>query len=571
MADIRSSDRSEDILRSLADRRAATTVTAADDAVRDHLVHDVPVLPGVFLLDLVLRVVRQSGVDPARVELRRITFLAPVLGTGAGRRIEVRIGRTDEGAALPVTVRSRPLGPGEEWETNCRAELHPADPDLLERSIDPGRVTSRATRVVGVDELYGFARQLDIVHRGFMKASGVVHVGRDHALAEMRLAAEAGPYLSQFHAHPAVLDFATLVPLLLFQETQRSAADHAFIPLYVDSFHATGGIGPENLVHVPGPVGGRLDADLFEADLEICSPDGRIVARLGGFRAKRVRSADLITGRRGPVVGSRPGVEPVRAPESAGHSSPDSRATGLRETIAMLVAAKLGRDADDVDPELGFYDLGLTSLDLLDIAGSLEDGLGTQLYPTLLFEYPTVSALVDHLRGAGTKRSWGRRGHPRRPPARSRTGRRPPRPSRGRRTCRRTRTAGPSPLWAWRAGTRVPQPPRTCGAYCARAPIMSPGFRPTAGTTPPTSTSGGRPRGAATASGAPSATAQPTSTPRSSTSQTHRPRRWTRTSVCSSRRPGRRWRTPGTLRRAWRRRPTPRSGCSPALCGTTTS
>ncbi|MEV1092092.1 SDR family NAD(P)-dependent oxidoreductase [Streptomyces microflavus] len=407
MADKRSPDRSEDILRSLADRRAATTVTAADDAVRDHLVHNVPVLPGVFLLDLVLRVVRQSGVDPARVELRRITFLAPVLGTEAGRRIEVLIGRTDDGAALPVTVRSRPLGPGEEWETNCRAELHPADPDLLERSIDPGRLTSRATRVVGVDELYGFARQLDIVHRGFMKASGLVHVGRDHALAEMRLAAEAGPYLSQFHAHPAVLDFATLVPLLLFQETQRSAADHAFIPLYVDSFHATGGIGPENLVHVPGPVGGRLDADLFEADLEICSPDGRIVARLGGFRAKRVRSADLITGRRGPVVVSPTGGEPVRAPQSAGHSSPDSRATGLRETIATLVAAKLGRDADDIDPERGFYDLGLTSLDLLDIAGSLEDGLGTQLYPTLLFEYPTVSALVDHLRGSGHETAVG--------------------------------------------------------------------------------------------------------------------------------------------------------------------
>lgn len=397
MADNLSPEYTEDLLSTLAGRRATTTIDAEDAAVRDHLVHDVPVLPGVFLLDLVLRLVGRAGVDPAAVQLRRVTFLAPVLGTAEGRRIDVEIGPGGTGR-LPVTVRSRPAGSDGAWETNCRAEIHPAAREPRPGRVDHVVLEAAGTEVVDVEDLYGLARRIEIRHRGFMKATGLVHVGRDHALARMRVAAEAEPYLERFHAHPAVLDFATLVPMLLLRQDRRADADHAFIPIYVDSFHATSGVGAENLVHVPGPVTGRLDGELFEADLEVCSLDGTVVARLGGFRAKRVRSADLIT-HRPPQTGKQ--RDGATTPSHAAADTPRPRAGGLRETVEALVAAKLGLDPDEIDPDRGFYDLGLNSLDLLGIADALEDGLSTELYPTLLFEYPTVRSLVDHLGGIG--------------------------------------------------------------------------------------------------------------------------------------------------------------------------
>ncbi|MFJ6485020.1 SDR family NAD(P)-dependent oxidoreductase [Streptomyces sp. NPDC091682] len=402
MAENRRSQRSDAALGLLAGRRAATTVTARDEAVRDHLVHSVPVLPGVFLLDLVLRLVRRAGIDPADVELRRIVFLAPITGTEAGRRVEVVIGEETGGiggTGLPVTVRSRPAdAPESEWQTNCRAYLHTVT-DPVVRSVPTERLAGRPQdRTVAVEELYGFVRQLDIHHRGFMKASGSVTVGEDHALARMRLAPEAEPYVDHFHAHPAVLDFATLVPMVLFDTGQRSAADHAFIPISIDSFHAPGPVGADNLVHVPGPVGGRLDADLFDADLEICSPDGTVTARLTGFRAKRIRSADLITGLLAPTTtGPAAPVAPEPVPSRPGARS----GTGLHSAVTALVAERLGCAPNDVDPDRGFYDLGLASVDLLGIARSLEERLGTELYPTLMFEYPTVRKLADHLGAEG--------------------------------------------------------------------------------------------------------------------------------------------------------------------------
>ncbi|MFE6286675.1 SDR family NAD(P)-dependent oxidoreductase [Streptomyces sp. NPDC057877] len=375
-----------DLLRPLAGRRATTGVSAEDPAVRDHLVHQVPVLPGVFLLDLVLRTARRAGIDPALLELRRIVFHAPIAGADGRHAVEVVFGDAEPGAPLSVTVRSRPDGtPDAPWETNCTAELHQADDRSWPR-IDPDRLDGEAPRTVGVDDLYGFVRALDIHHTGFMRASGTVRVGPGHALARMRLADEATGHLGHFHAHPAVLDFATLIPMLLFPEQDLGAPRHAYIPLFVESFRARAGVGAENLVHVPGPVTGGFDSELFQADIAVCAPDGEVVAELTGFRAKRVRSAALITDR----TPARP-AEPPRRPAA------EPTAGSFEERVTALVAQRLGVAADSVDRDLGFYECGLSSVDLLSLAGDLEEMLGTELYPTLLFEHPTVRRLAGHL------------------------------------------------------------------------------------------------------------------------------------------------------------------------------
>lgn len=392
MPENRSPQRPDDLLRPLTGRRAATTVGPDDPAVRDHLVHQVPVLPGVFLLDLVLRTVRRGGIDPGLVELRRIVFRAPVMGTGGRSTVEVGLGEAAEGQPLPVTVRSRPADdPQAPWETNCTAELHRAD-GRPTRHVDFAALVDTAPRTVAVDDLYGLVRGLDIEHRGFMRASGTVHVGSRHAVARMRLADEAVAHLGDFHAHPAVLDFATLVPMLLLDGHDADGPRPAYIPLYIESFRARTGVAAQNVVHVPGPVGGGLDSELFDADLEICSPTGEVVGELIGFRAKRVRSADLITDR---------ARRPADRPDGAADPTPAAAAVGegdFEDQVGALVARRLGVGADDVDRDLGFYECGLSSVDLLGIAADLEEILRVELYPTLLFEHPTVRRLAAHVR-----------------------------------------------------------------------------------------------------------------------------------------------------------------------------
>ncbi|MFF7446750.1 MULTISPECIES: SDR family NAD(P)-dependent oxidoreductase [unclassified Streptomyces] len=388
----------------LAGRHLVTSVTAQDEIVRGHLVHGTPVLPGVFFLDLVLRLLRHAGVDPAVAELRRCLFIAPVVAAGdRDRQLQIAVDSPSPQGVLPVTVRSRPVSAGvvldEAWETNFQAEIRLSAPEPAGH-VDTDRLKAAADQICDADALYAFARQVDIHHRDFMKVDGTVYRGDGYSLGDVRLGPDAQEYLDHFHIHPVTLDFSTLVPFLQFESAQREQAARPFIPIYIESFRAHAPLGAAAQVYVPRVEQRELDAETVTADLHICHPDGSVVARITGFRAKRVRSADLIT--RLAEGATTPAQLPPapRPPKPADPPAAEGQRT-LETAISDLVAEALGSGDAPMDQDRGFYDLGLDSVNLLTIAVSLEKLLDTELYPTLLFEYPTVNSLAAHLRGQG--------------------------------------------------------------------------------------------------------------------------------------------------------------------------
>ena len=78
--------------------------------------------------------------------------------------------------------------------------------------------------------------------------------------------------------------------------------------------------------------------------------------------------------------------------------SPAERRDAL-ETMLLerFRAVLLMTEADDLPVSSGFFDLGLTSLRLLEIRQWLENRLGFDIDSTVLFNRPTIEQLVDHL------------------------------------------------------------------------------------------------------------------------------------------------------------------------------
>jgi phthiocerol/phenolphthiocerol synthesis type-I polyketide synthase C len=71
-----------------------------------------------------------------------------------------------------------------------------------------------------------------------------------------------------------------------------------------------------------------------------------------------------------------------------------------REWRALLtdaLAQAAGLPTDQISPTQPFVEYGLSSVDLVGLAGSIEDHLGHELAPTIAYEYPTVDALAAHL------------------------------------------------------------------------------------------------------------------------------------------------------------------------------
>ena len=79
-------------------------------------------------------------------------------------------------------------------------------------------------------------------------------------------------------------------------------------------------------------------------------------------------------------------------------ASPAGRRTLLANYVATLVAGILKmKSADLIKPRQRLFDAGLDSLMAIELRNSLVTGLGRTLRSTLIFDYPTIDALVDYL------------------------------------------------------------------------------------------------------------------------------------------------------------------------------
>ncbi|MFF5569113.1 acyl carrier protein [Streptomyces sp. NPDC012623] len=73
-----------------------------------------------------------------------------------------------------------------------------------------------------------------------------------------------------------------------------------------------------------------------------------------------------------------------------------------REIIEELVvrelkSALLMTDEEELPLEVGFFDLGLTSLKMSEVKTVLEQKLDCEIQTTVLFRRPTPEQLIDHL------------------------------------------------------------------------------------------------------------------------------------------------------------------------------
>jgi acyl transferase domain-containing protein/acyl-CoA synthetase (AMP-forming)/AMP-acid ligase II len=89
------------------------------------------------------------------------------------------------------------------------------------------------------------------------------------------------------------------------------------------------------------------------------------------------------------------------AARDVGQADVDSLIQWLRTAIAAEL--DLPRP-EDLDPDVGLFDLGLTSALAVELRARLEPLVGRSLPATLVFDYPTISKLATHLAGQSRQR-----------------------------------------------------------------------------------------------------------------------------------------------------------------------
>ncbi|APB70029.1 KR domain-containing protein [Paenibacillus polymyxa] len=395
--------------------------------VQDHRVHGVCTLPGVVLLDMIYRLsIQQLRLEI--IELKQIVFMQPVVTTEQFDQ-NIYVTFTPVGSDWRVSVLSRRIR-GEQFiddetSTNMQCSLQSIDylKERYDHGIDIKQLMSSATAKWDMDEVYSLARGVKINHYPFMKTNGTVFQKGNQELMCLQLSPLAVKYIDKFHAHVAFLDGSTFAGSsfrLKGLQTGVFEDDTPYIPFMISHFRIYRPLPHtiytyttqqnEAIKEVSGAV-----PDILTRDITIMDEMGQVLVEFKGFSIKRIREPRLIKDlieleELSPAVSNHLDVninetlsleknqdmENSATPALRPHESYDAKKTILYY-LQTEIAAMLNTSANQVGIYDGFYQLGLNSIQLLELVKILEQKLRRPLYPTLLFEYSTLETLSEYL------------------------------------------------------------------------------------------------------------------------------------------------------------------------------
>ncbi len=378
-----------------------TNVHHDDFIVHDHRVHGVRMMPGVTFLDLVWRLLTSKGFDPVAAEIIKVVFSHPVmLGENQSRCIKFDIETTTD--QWLIVARSQLMSAGlpesESWDENFRCSVNLNCRDIsIGRQIAQMPDSQATAELIPMESVYARARDVAIVHRERMTLVGDIHKFKSQAFADLMLSPQAILVEDDYVVHPAILDSATLVPFVFLDHTKIL---DPYIPLSIERVTLNAPVRGKIRVHVHDNHDPQGMHDVLFHNYELCDLNNQVLVRVERLSAKRVRnrfsSADSLSSLAAKAIPDTPGTKrkSVHAFDISDHGNSESN---LRDWLSAQVSDVLCRDITHEDAEVGFYDLGLDSRQLLEFVRMLEQGLGKDLYPTLLFEQGTIQRLSTYL------------------------------------------------------------------------------------------------------------------------------------------------------------------------------
>jgi polyketide synthase PksM len=327
-----------------------------------------------------------------------------------------------------LSILAKETGPGR-WKVEMEGKKLYATGEMVQTTgyispdaIDVVSLKKGAKETYPIADIYERYKARDMVHQGFIKAEGNIYKLEDGLLFDGSPGKEARTTASQFMFHPTLMDGSAVAMMRLFDSLVKEE-ENLFLPLFYESFRADALINENCYAFLPVSSIIRKN-DLISFSIYFFNEAGRKIGELVNLTTKRVRNglgddtktASPISRRNGAVsvsvhffneAGQKIGELNNISAEIFSEGIDKSIETPKKEEPAVaqgavaflkeLLGHHLKIDQNSIGTDMEYYNMGFDSVSLLRLAAIIGGKIGKELPPTLLFEYPNISVLADHL------------------------------------------------------------------------------------------------------------------------------------------------------------------------------
>ncbi len=387
--------------------------------LRNHQAFGQSLLPGLAYIDLLFQFFHRQGVDYRQLEMRNLTIHYPfTIGDDYGVDAHISCQKSAQGY-WHLKVEGREVSDAHQQsglKLYMSAEMHPVPVSVFNETLDVDGLKKTAISQVTLQDAYAEFGGEDIRHCGPMVGDGVIYHLPSANLIDIAVPDESLFGAEHYLFHPVLIDGSAIGSGDLFLEQNKE--QDIFLPLYYESFRASEPLSGHCITRVSRDSL-KQTRQLSYLTMEFFTPGGEKIGELKNFTCKRVRDPAAINASRthaaaqvaepavmpvnhmmpvSPVVPMKhdtlPAVSEAPSLSSEGNDSALERA---EHTLQKILADTLAKSIEEIETDIGYYELGLDSAGLLQMVQSLEQSLKVKLNPTLLFEYATVGELAGYL------------------------------------------------------------------------------------------------------------------------------------------------------------------------------
>lgn len=372
--------------------------TATLPLLAEHRVFGQVVVPGAAHLSLILKAAADFLGD-APCTLQNVIFpQALVIPEPGARRIQLAIAREVQANGRPFKLISLPAAGIERWEEHATGRLLPLATGAQAQTL--ATLRSRCPQPLAMDSVQQPAITLGPQFRWVTQ----VWRGENQALARLKMPEQVG--INTYRLHPGLIDsmFQVLMAIIERQD------DVVAVPYGFEEFRLYKPVQKTAMwSHIQLHPEQSTQGEIL-SDVSLYTDDGRLIAEALGFSVRRVTGGKLIR-ESAPMAASAASAAPKAAApatapigkglgwaESMATAPPKQRRALLEQHLRAMIEGAIGQAGRQrLEPRQRLFDLGLDSLGAVELGFNLETALGRSLRSTLLFDFPTLESLADHI------------------------------------------------------------------------------------------------------------------------------------------------------------------------------
>ncbi len=354
------------------------TIDSSNPLVYYHRVQQRYTLPGLAYIDLIYRALYEKGEDIFKYVLQEVTILNPLQLTEENSwELTIQITSIQNGFSFEITGKHDLQTSNEILLLKAKAIKKQIKATNTFNHLDlPAKNASRALKTI-----YQHYQKLDLEHLDYMRAEGILNTHASKWISKVRLSNLNRESSDMFLFHPILLDGAAVSLAFGIKETLQ-ATDMVLLPIYFEEVSVFNLIQKECYAIVDKDSV-SFSGELLKFSIDFYDTDGNLLAQLKNFGAKRLRNNTNVTQAIPTIPSSR--------------NQSISNAVKSETYLRSLFERKSKIPSHQIQREAGFYEWGLSSSELMSIVQELEQKIGTDLSPTLLFEYTTLASLATYL------------------------------------------------------------------------------------------------------------------------------------------------------------------------------